>query len=105
MHAAIRGDEVDMGRLDESMQREAVRFTRSATGGHSLLTTLPAASAVMPDNLARIRDHYGMESYGARLMALYRAVADAPAGGPAWADPARVLDAFLDPARFTLLRT
>lgn len=105
MNAATMGDEVDMGRLDESMQREAVRSARSGTGGRSLLTTLPAASAVMPDNLARIREHYGLEAYGARLMALYRAVSDAPTGGPAWADPARVLDAFLDPARFTLLRT
>ena len=105
MNAAITGDEVDMGRLDESMQREAVRSALSYKGGHSLLTALPAAAEVVPDNLVRIREHYGLERYGARLMALYRAVADAPTGGPAWADPARVLDAFLDPARFTLLRT
>jgi glycosyltransferase involved in cell wall biosynthesis len=105
MNAAITGDEVDMGCLDESMQREAVRSARSSTGGHSLLTALPAAAAVMPGNLVRIRDHYGLERYGARLMALYRAVAGAPADGPAWADPTRVLDAFLEPARFTLLRT
>lgn len=109
MNAAIQDGDVDAGRLDESMQREAVRSARSAAGadarGRSLLAALPAAAAVMPDNLDRIRDRYGRERYGARLLSLYRAVAGSAAGRPAWANPARVLDAFLDPARFTLLRT
>ena len=105
MNAAVAGGQVDMGRLDEAMQREAVRLARSSADGPSLLTELPAATAVMPGNLDRLRDQYGLVRYGSRVMALYHAVAEAGTGRPEWADPARVLDAFLDPARFTMLRT
>lgn len=110
LNMAITDDEVDMGCLDESLQREAVRLTSPASSGSggcgpSLLSGLPVASAVLPENLAHTRRHYGVETYGERLSTLYREVAGAPASAAAWADPERVLDAFLDPARFTLLRT
>ena len=110
MNMAITDEEVDMGCLNESLQREAVRLTLSASPGSggcgpSLLSGLPAASAALPGNLDHIRRHFGLDTYGQRLLVLYRAVAGAPPDRPAWADPERVLDAFLDPARFTLLRT
>lgn len=105
--AAVCGDRVDFGRLDESLQEAVLR--RMAAGECLPLepaTLLAAASrGLIERNREAVLQHFNAEQYGRRLMAVYEALLKGgqdAGGGP---DAARLLDQFLAPGRFHLLRT
>lgn len=109
--AAMEDDHVDFARLDESLQQEVIR---KAAGSRSLQKTLrPSCLAedVLPDrilahNQAIVKQVFSVESYRDRLMAIYQGLMAAETepdiGG---IDVNRLLDQFLAPERFYLLRS
>ncbi|MBC2593995.1 glycosyltransferase family 4 protein [Ruficoccus amylovorans] len=108
--AAVDGERVDFGRLDEDLQARAIRHLRSLSDPASEI--LPPAlvrqdATTAEANRAAIAEHFNLKQYGQRLVGIYGKILSAPASvaGSESLDPARVLDAFLDPARFCLLRT
>ena len=108
--AAVVGDRVDFGALDASMQERVIRRlcasaeARSEIEPHELDAT-PLSARTLEGNRLTIEQQFSMASYGERLVAAYRQLLDAdvePVGG---LDAGRILDAFLAPARFRLLRS
>lgn len=105
--AATRGGMVDFGRLDEAMQEAILR--RVAAGERLDLRPPTLATAadpsVMAANADLVRGKFSEEGYGRDVLKLYRALMneeDLTSAGP---DAARLLDVFLAPERFHLLRT
>ncbi len=104
----VRENRIDFGCLPERFQESAVSF-----GLHHPPqlddVTQPSFDPLPPAEIDRARllvaDLYGLEGYGQRLHGIYRQIVDAPAGDVDWLDPERVLDQFLNPASFHLLRT
>lgn len=109
--AAVSDGRVDFGRLDEDLQAEVLLRLRASPWARSemepsTLCRSDWALRVMALNRDRIRRTCNLENYGERLMSIYRAVADSkpgPVQGGLAMD--RLLDAFLAPERFFLLRT
>lgn len=104
------GTTVDFGRLDEPLQKRALTALQGdrdlqLTLRGRVLDGMHAGRALAERNVALVRGHFGLNAYGDKLQALYQTVADSPADSPQSLDPQRVLDAFLDPTSFMLLRT
>lgn len=110
--AALLADgTVDFGRLDETAQAQAIAHVRRTPGDFRTLSPArlvnPAtAAAALEGNRARVAAAYHLAGYGERLRNIYRALGEAPVAPPAGGlDVARLLDGFLAPERFNLLRT
>jgi glycosyltransferase involved in cell wall biosynthesis len=105
--AALRGTSVDFGRLDEAMQEDVLR--RVAAGETPDLHPSKLATAVphpaIAANASAVRRAYGEDRHARRLAGLYRRIMDEPAATGEGPDAARILDLFLTPERFMLLRT
>ncbi|MHC4886619.1 MAG: hypothetical protein ACYTGH_16200 [Planctomycetota bacterium] len=109
-NAAVRDDRVDFGRLDEELQRGVIeRLAADPSAGAALGPVSLTASALTADRLAAnrsaVESAYSLGGYGRRLQNLYRAVIQSSSGPVEYLDGHALLDAFLDPARFMLLRT
>lgn len=103
----IRNGNVDFGILDEVLQRKVIRHLVRHAEDRALLPscfTSPAPERI-EYNRRIIVDHYSLAAYGARLMDIYSALAAVEPGPVSSADAAGLLDSFLQPGRFNLLRT
>lgn len=100
---------VDFGRLHEPLQEQAViRTLTSPLGLHEGMAELlrRPTPVTVAHNRSIVEDRYALPAYGERLQALYASVAAGEARqGLDGLDAADVLRAFLQPARFNLLRT
>ncbi len=112
MAAAVRdGNRVDFGRLNEPMQRTVLqKLQADRQWQRTLRETIfaPAEAArlhAVADNRQLVRNNFGLEAYGEKLEALYRDAANSASEPVHCLDSAKMLDAFLDPATFMLLRT
>ena len=105
--AAGCADGFDFGRLNEDIQRKVIDRVAADGPGDSLVERLPKARP--PQIVHRNRDavaaEFGPSRYGETLLAAYRSVLTSDTAEPGAHDASAVLDAFLDPARFNLLRT
>ncbi len=108
--AWVRGDKVDFGRLDEPLQQQVIeRVSGSPSAAGEIEPATLAASTPDVDRVAAnhrvISREFGLQQYGHRMMDVYTALR-AAGDGPVEDGPAvEVLEQFLDPARFMLLRT
>jgi len=109
--STINGNEhVDFGRLDESMQ-ETVITTLCESGEARkeimprTLPTTETAPGLVDQNRIAIQNSFDLESYGKRLAIIYGIVAASSVEKPRTLSVECILEAFLDPRRFTLLRT
>jgi len=94
---------VDFGILDEELQRIIIRAVKndpSIFGGG-----LGDAAAQVAHNRAVVEEAYGPEAYGAHLLSIYHELLKAKPGSVRYADGDALLNEFLNPARFNLLRT
>ncbi len=108
LDAAVSEGRVDFGRLDEDLQSRAIEHLvalerpREAFAPEGLP---PQGEEQVAANREAIEEHFNLEQYGQRLMDIYQPLCQASPGPLDSLAPARVLNAFLDPARFCLLRT
>lgn len=107
---AVRDDRVDFGRLDEPLQEAVIeRVLSDPAAGEALapatLVGVETPDAVVRANADRVRSAFRSDAYGARLEAIYRGLAREPRASVEPLDVEAVLDRFLDPERFCLLRT
>lgn len=104
---------IDFGRLDEPLQELVIAQVAASPQLRSELlpaSLFPASagSTAERESIRRSREavqaHYGSEAYGQKLAALYRQVADSRREPLRYAQPELLLDKFLAPERFSLLR-
>jgi hypothetical protein len=98
--------QIDFGHLDEQAQTEVLRGIGSGKGpsiGLPLNLTDPA-NAHLPRNQMVIESSYGLPAYRAKLLSLYRRVLESHPAPPTGIDQEKILDGFLQPTRFRLLR-
>ena len=100
--ALIHDGCVDFGVLDETMQRIIIRAVHEDP---SLLSaTLGDSSAAVENNRATAERAYNLPAYGDRLYSIYEQLIKARPGTVTYADSGKLLNEFLQPERFTLLR-
>ena len=107
---AFQDGRVDFARLNESMQGKVIlRLIGSPSSkseiGPSCLGADKYSDAMLDSNARLTREHFNLEQYAARLMEIYRAVAGSAKSRTDEVVAGRLLDRFLDPERFYLLRT
>ena len=99
---------VDFGRLDERYQRRIIeRLIKDPSASVALQPDRPVTGAIPP--VSRNRDiidrRFSLERYGQWLMAGYEDLMRGDSSALEWIDPLEVLNQFLDPVRFNLLRS
>lgn len=106
--AASRDGRVDFGRLDEPLQEQAIEWVLANPRRAGELIEVPPLSPCAPElgeaNARAVRETHGVAAYGERLESIYREILASPTAEPGALDGGRLLDAYLDPARFSLLR-
>ncbi len=110
LRAAEEGGRIDFGRLDESLQEGVLRrLVESRAGATEIsperLERETVTTSMIRRNAAKVREHFGLASYGQRLLEIYRVVAGSPREAPGPLRTDLLLDQFLAPERFSLLRT
>jgi glycosyltransferase involved in cell wall biosynthesis len=105
--AAIRNGMAEFGRLDEDLQRKAIRA--AAENKNDLPESSPpflqSGAIDVSENRKLITEKFGLRNYGRRLKQLYENVAASPAEKCAPLDAEKLLEQFISPSRFCLLRT
>ena len=99
----VRDGTVDFGILDEEMQRTIIRAVKDDPS--IFATGLGDSSAMIENNRDVIEHAYSPEAYGEQLLSIYGKLLSAKRGTIGYADGDALLDAFLAPERFNLLRT
>lgn len=107
LRALVCEGKVDFGILDESLQRNVIRHLASHPANRARLPAfqVSADDALIERNRRIVRERYGLEAYGDRLLHLYEQVAATEPGELQSANAVDLLDRFLQPQRFNLLRT
>lgn len=115
METKLRGDTVDFGDLDESLQAAVIDRTVAQPSTRRELLDANPWIATKPDigvgefvnsNAAVVRREFSLRPSGLRLAAVYDSILSSPRGQAIQplAQPGAILDRFLDFARFRLLR-
>lgn len=103
----IHAGRVDFGILDEKLQRKVIRHLLACPEDRTLFPPFrpEAGRDQIEKNRRIVRENYGIEAYGQRLLSLYQTLAATDPGKVSAASAADLLDTFLQPGRFNLLRT
>ena len=110
IHAATDGDRVDFGRLDEDLQEQVIRRLLDTP---SLVSELKPSTLLSEDPLGQVIEmnrgivqrEYNAEQYGRRLMAIYRSLLTSAVVPLDALRAETLLDKFLAPERFYLMRS
>lgn len=107
--AMTEDDQVEFGHLSEALQEKAILHVKRNQGAAQQIAPpelgLDAAKAGISENRELIAKNFSLERYGENLASIYEKVAASPIEPLQKTNSAAVLDQFLDPARFNLLRT
>lgn len=108
--ACVENGRVEFGRLPEAMQETVIeRIAKSEQAKSEISPALLDGSIANPriiqENRRRIHNVYNVEKYGGRLMGVYQSVASEDATPLSSLNAEVLLNAFLSPQRFCLLRT
>ena len=108
--AATEGDLVDFGRLDEALQEQVIQRVHSSPALRAAVTPSGLAPDLTPEetigaNRRIVELNYGAAQYGGRLMESYRALMGRVVEPVGTLCAETLLDKFLSPERFFLIRT
>ena len=105
--ALVIDGQVDFGILDETMQRDVIRHLVQHPEDRARLPEFNPT--VDPERIGHNREivekHFSVAAYGERLLHLYQELACTAPSRVGSANAAALLDAFLQPDRFNLLRS
>lgn len=117
MNELTAGGNVDFGVLDSALQRETIaRINGDSSARVRMLDLNPwiddalhsaGDDALVQQNAAAVRSHYGLEPFGRKLSELYASLIASPSADEMGALPAgeRILDEFVKPTRFHPIRS
>lgn len=105
--AMVVDGKVDFGMLDETLQRNVIRHLSEYPNDRAALPKLEltAGEELIAHNRSIVQERYSIEAYGQRLLEIYRKIAATEPGKVSSANAGALLDEFLKPERFNLLRT
>lgn len=105
--AVILEGNVDFGILDETLQRNVIRHLVKHPEDRQQLQAFPSSfnDEQITVNRTIVKEQYGIEAYGRRLLHLYEQLAETNPSDVASASATDLLDCFLQPRRFNLLRS
>jgi len=109
-NSMVREEKVDFGRLDEPLQEEVVRrVDRDVEATAHVEPDNPGnpsrASSNLKNNRRVVQENFNPRVYGRRLLELYRRIADSGQSKVDHMEAETLLEKFLSPDRFSLLRT
>ncbi|HKI45730.1 MAG TPA: glycosyltransferase family 4 protein [Balneolales bacterium] len=110
LDAALQNENVDFGRLDEELQRIVLDKLLTDSGAGNILTpcqlqkNIPDTDTTM-HNKKLVKRYYSPDAFYERLINIYEMMIDAPPGPVSYANPELVMDQFLKPDRFYLLKS
>ena len=100
-------DHIDFGGLNEVLQKTVIEHVLSVPAAASelpKLSPLSDASGIQA-NAEKISQEYSLPRYAENLTRIYASIQPGAIEPTQYLDPAKVLDSFLQPERFRLLRT
>ena len=105
----VRDNQVDFGRLDEPFQKEIINSVSQSKSAQEdirkqVKIEIPD-SGIIEKNKDSIYSNYAQKTYAERLEKIYQSILNSPRDGLEYAQGEELLDCFLSPARFNLLRT
>ncbi len=107
-----KNDQIDFGVLDETAQEQIVELLIHRPDLHyhfdpnELIPPEGAPSqSLIQQNREKIQSHFSLEKFRDRLISLYKEVAESTPSSVEYGLSEDLLDRFLDPEMFTLLRT
>lgn len=107
LNALILDGRVDFGVLDEPLQRvviDAVMERADLLGKMELPSIVPLSGDEIAERRAVVERLYSLTAYGRRLYGIYQVMMQAEDGPVSALSADTILDQFLKPERFTLLR-
>ncbi len=111
VHAAISGEYVDFGRLNEPLQKMVIEHLMQTSSARNEISThlLPKQKdhqdEIIERNYTVVMEQYNLKKYQERLLSLYHTVAESETGSLRELNATVLLDQFLASERFCLLRT
>lgn len=106
---AVSDDRVEFSRLNEAMQESVLEKLAELTVDErmehcSLDVNLEFDESLIDWNKSKINEGFSLKQYGTHLGLLYEGL-DSVSKGLKYGNPSRLLDCFMDPKRFYLLRS
>lgn len=100
-------DTIDFGGLNEALQKSVIERVRADPSAKKQLAPLESFNDIIPitHNADQVVGSYSLPNYAEKLMRIYRSIQPGPGGPTSYIEPAKILDEFLQPERFRLLRT
>ena len=108
-NAIVKDGRVDFGGLDESMQETVIK--KAAESPDLRREIIPnqlkgaTDASTITSNRNLIDTHYSLSAYRQKLTHIYQSITNAPLEKPGCLDARKLLDCFLAPDRFRLLRS
>lgn len=103
------GKFVDFGRLSETQQERVIEKVRQSPLSAQEIHPNQLASALPPTlvrhNREVARRQFSLETYGEKLIACYQDLVETTPSRIDWVNPRKILEQFLNPSQFCLLRT
>ena len=103
------GEFVDFGRLSETQQERVIEKARQSPLSAQEIHPNRLASALSPalvhHNREIARRQFSLETYGEKLIACYQELAETTPSRIDWVNSRKILEQFLNPNQFCLLRT
>ncbi len=99
---------IDFGQLGEIQQEQVIKKILRDPAAAAAIRPKRLESVSAPASIARnretVRRQFSLEAYSERLIACYQYLAEATPSRADWIEPEKVLEQFLNPAQFSLLR-
>jgi hypothetical protein len=107
LQSMIQTETVDFGILSETLQRKVIRHLVAHPADRALLPKLDeiVSQKTIDHNRKIVQERYNIEAYGKRLLHLYQTLAAVEPSTTTYLPATALLDQFLQPERFNLLRT
>lgn len=106
-NAAVKNHRVEFAHLNESMQASVIKRIKAHPEAASEINPatlqLPISERVLQSNSEAVSANFGIDKYGEALNSIYRKVMGNPVSYKI--DASRILESFITPERFCLLRS